>query len=320
MSDMEGHTALIDNIAYRPVAIDSLDFCDTRLDLLYTDPDARISAQVREFGMIQPLPVWERDDGRYRLLAGHAYLPVLRLFEIREVFCQVFAANTPPSILYPLQILHGLSTLTTSPVLQALLLDQAQHSLKTNELLRLLPLMGHKAQAYKIKELTALLHLQPAVLSALHQGTLAIKTVKSFNRLPDDEQQNLVELITRFRAGGSKQQKLVEMLIELRLRHDQPIHALLHPWLAEQPQEDDNLPQQLHNLLHHLHERCAPHSTEAEKTFQRLVRELSPPPQLRINHCPAFEDESMEVTIRFANQAELRYHWPTVLDLTNQPK
>jgi len=317
---MESHTTLMNNIAYRPVVIDSLDFSDARIGLLYADIDATIAVQVRAFGMLQPLPVWEQGDGRYHLLAGHSYLPVLRLLGVQEVCCQIVAVNTPLSILYPLQILHGLSALATSPVLQAILLDQAQQHLETEELLRLLPLMGLKAQLYTIKELTALLRLQPAVLRALHQGSLATKSVKLFNRLPDAEQHSLVELISRFRAGGSKQQKLVEMLIELSLRHNQSIHSLLQPWLDEQTHEDTNLPQQLHNLLHHLHERCAPHSTEAEKNFQRLVRELNPPTQLRINHCSAFEDESLEVTIRFANQAELRHHWPTLLDLSAQPK
>lgn len=316
---MTSHTAFMSKSEHRLLATDRLDFCDARLDFLFTDIDATIADQVRAFGMLQPLPVWEQKEGRYHLLAGHAYLPVLRLLEVREVFCQVFALDTPPSILYPLQIIHGLSTLITSPVLQAILLDQAQQHLEANELLRLLPLMGHKAQAYKIDELTAMLRLQPAVLRGLHAGTLAIKTVKLLNRLPPDEQQRVIELITRYRAGGSKQQKLVEMLIELRLRHDQSIQTLLHPWLDEQPRESDNPPQQLHNLLNHLHERCAPHSSEAEKNFQRLLRELAPPAHLRINHCPAFEDESLEVVIRFANQAVLQHHWPTLLALGQQP-
>lgn len=302
--------------AYRSIATSKLEFGDTRLCALYSEIDATIAAQVREVGLVQPLPVWEQADDRYHLLAGYSYLPALRLLGVPEVGCQVLAVDTPPSLLYPLRILHGLSTLATSPVLQALLLDQAKQHLETAELLRLLPLMGQKAQLHKIEELTALLRLPTAVLRAVHHGSLAMKTVKLFNRLPDAEQHSLVELISRFRAGGSKQQKLVEMLIELRLRHNQSIYHLLQPWLDEQPVDADNLPQQLHNLLHHLHERCAPHSTEAEKAFQRLVRELAPPAQLRINHCPAFEDESLEVTIRFASQAELRHHWPTLLALT----
>lgn len=314
--NMESPPTCMSDFAYRPIATSSLKFGDARLSALYDQIDATRAAQVRAFGMLLPLPVREQEDGCYQLLAGYDYLPALRLLGVQEVDCQVLAVDTPPSRLYPLQILHGLSTLGTSPILQAILLDQAKQHLNTEGLLRLLPLMGHKAHPHKIEELTALLRLQPAVLCALHRGTVAAKNVKFFDRLPDEEQQSLVDLITRFRAGGSKQQKLVEMLIELRLRQNQSIQSLLQSWLSEQPADSDNLPQQLHNLLNHLHERYAPHTTEAETNFQRLVRELKPPVQLRLNHCPAFEDESLEVTIRFANQTELRQHWPALLDLS----
>jgi len=73
-------------------------------------------------------------------------------------------------------------------------------------------------------------------------------------------------------------------------------------------------------LLNHLHERCTPHSTDAEKNFQRLVRELNPSAHLRLNHSPCFEDDNLELTIRFADQAALRRHWPTLCALSDQLK
>lgn len=302
-------------IEYRLIKTDHLVFADPLFTSLFSAVDSTLLDQVREFGLLQPLPVQVQHDELFHLLAGQPFLPVLRQLGAREVMCQVFPSDTPVLHLYALQILHGLSTLRTSPILQAYLLNQAQQYLDNESLLRLLSLMGHKPQRSKLQELTALLHLHPASLLALHRGLLLPRAAKLLTRLPSVDQQTLTEVINRFHPGGSKQQKLIEMLCELRLRFQQPIAELISPWLDEHAEDADNLPQQLHTLLRQLHERCAPHSTQAEKAFQRLLQHLNPPAQLRIDHSPSFEDESMDVTIRFADQTELRHHWPALLEL-----
>lgn len=302
-------------IEYRLIKTDHLVFSDPLLSSLFSAVDSTLLDQVRDFGLLQPLPVQVQHDELFPLLAGQSFLPVLRQLGVREVMCQVFPSDTPVLHLYALQILHGLSTLRTSPILQAHLLNQAQQHLDNESLLRLLSLMGHKPQRSKLQELTALLHLHPASLLALHRGLLLPRAAKLLTRLPSVDQQTLTEVINRFHPGGSKQQKLIEMLCELRLRFQQPIAELISPWLDEHAEDADNLPQQLHTLLRQLQERCAPHSTQAEKAFQRLLQHLNPPAQLRIDHSPSFEDESMNVTIRFADQTELRHHWPALLEL-----
>lgn len=303
-------------IEYRLIKTDHLVFTDPLLSSLFSAVDSTLLDQVREFGLLQPLPVQVQHDELFHLLAGQTFLPVLRQLGVREVMCQVFPSDTPVLHLYALQILHGLSTLRTSPILQAHLLNQAaQQHLDNESLLRLLSLMGHKPQRSKLQELTALLHLHPASLLALHRGVLLPRAAKLLTRLSSVDQQTLTEVINRFHPGGSKQQKLVEMLCELQLRCQQPIAELISPWLDEHAEDADNLPQQLHTLLRQLHERCAPHSTQAEKAFQRLLQHLNPPAHLRIDHSPSFEDESMDVTIRFADQTDLRHYWPALLEL-----
>lgn len=304
---------------YRLLETDRLDFPDPLLRSLYPAPDANIQDQVQEFGLLQPLPVLEQPHGIFHLLAGFNFLPVLRQLQVREVAGAIWPSDTPVLHLYALQILHGLSTLHTSPILQAHLLNRAQQHLDDESLRRLLSLMGHKPQRSKLQELTALLHLHPKVVLALHQGALSPRTAKLLARLSPADQQTLVELINRLHPGGSKQQKLVEMLCELRLRLQLPMDELIPPWWDEHTEDADNLPQQLNTLLRQLHERCAPHSTQAEKAFQRLLQHLNPPSHIRIDHSPSFEDESMEVTIRFADQAELQHHWPILLDLIAKP-
>jgi len=263
---------------------------------------------LQTWGLPQPLPVRQCGATCFQLLAGYPYLAALRLLGIQTVACQILPPDTAAFNLYALQIRHSLSTLMSSPVLQAHLLQQAQQALAEDEALRLLAAMGHKPQRYKLQELLALLQLDPVALLALHQGTLAAKAGKHLAMLTPDDQRSLVEVINTYRPGGSKQQKLIEMTVELALRHNRPVRDMVREWIGEQA-DQQNRPQQLQHLLQTLQEQVAPRSTEAEKDFHKFVQELQPTERVTIEHCPSFEDDSVTVRLHFSTREQLRAQW-----------
>lgn len=315
---MLNHIFLPSTNQFRTIPLRTLDFPDPFISSLYHCVDANLESltnQVKQFGLIQPLPVHRVSEQTYQLLAGYSYLPILRQCGYKEAVCQIM----PEVSEYPryvLQICHGLSTVRTSPILQAYLLKTASHSLAENELMQLLVLMGFKPQRYKVQELIALLDLSPASIFALHQGILAPKTGKLLARLSNEDQDVLTQLIEKYSPGGSKQQKLVEMLIELSIRHQQSINALLMPWFElQRKDEPTNLPQQLQGLLRYLHEQSFPHLTNAEKQFQRLPLELALPANVGLHHSSAFEDESLELSIQCENLLSLKKLWQRLAPL-----
>lgn len=316
------HSSLFSSPAYR------FDQIDTEMIDLPDDLDPIICDQaegstlvdtLRRFGFVQPLPVWQKTNSRYQLLAGYPYLAAIRSLAVSRVPCQILPPHTAAITRFLLQIQHGLSAVLSSPVLQAHLLHQAQQTVGEEEVLSLLVAMGHKPHTYKLKELIALLHLEPSVLLALHRGLLSLKTGKQLALLSKEDQRNLIELIQTYHPGGSKQQKLVELVTELSLRHNRPVRDIIQPWLTgHQGLDSNNIPQHLHRLLHALQEQHAPGKTGAEKTFQRLIHELQPPARISIEHSPGFEDDSLEVRLRFPDAASLKQHWRAITDVVTK--
>jgi ParB family chromosome partitioning protein len=304
--------------AYRFESIDAerIRLPEALVPIVGDDEDASLADNLRRFGFIQPLPVWQQ-TGHYLLLAGYPFLRAIRSLALSRVPCLILPPETAPLTLYLLQIQHGLSALPTSPILQAHLLQQARQNLSQEEVLLLLAAMGHKPHHAKLKELTGLLQLDPLAVRALHHGVLSPKSGKQLALLSQEDQRPLVELVRTYRPGGSKQQKLVEWVIELSLRHHRPVRDILQPWLTgRQAPDPSNIPQQLQKLLLALQEQYAPEKSGAEKTFQRQVHELQPPEGVSIEHSPAFEDDSVEVRLRFSDLDSLKQHWPAITSLT----
>ena len=277
---------------------------------------ASLLSLLGKFGQIHPLLVLKERQGCFRLLAGHTWYLAMQAAGHASASCQILPADTMANEVFSLQILHQQHHNTLSPVLQAYILHQAQNCLTENDLLNLLPLMHHKPQQYILLDLLNLLQLDQAVLMAMHRGQIPMKAGKALARLSCEEQQILARLICRYQLGGSKQQKLLEMMTEIALRTQQTVRDILQSWEVQRISEQGNGPQETANLLAYLTACCYPARVEAEERFQKLVQTLGLPQGISIEHCPAFEDDSLEVRLHFNTAESLLNSWNLVKKIT----
>ena len=301
---------------YQFKAIDNqyIVFPDNLIRLLHESRiESSLIDKMHHYGQAVPLLVWEQPQKRYQLLAGYSSFTALTSLGIKKTICQILPFSTPPTLLYSLQILHGLDTSQASPILQAHLLQQAQQNLTDKEIFSLLSLMGHKPQRYKLDELVTLLQLSLSAIAALHQGILAPKIGRLLKLLCHKDQELLVQLIKAYRPGGSKQQKLVEMITELSLRDGKSVQELVEDWLLKDKEtQEENRPQQLQGIMQSLSEMYWPEKNKMEKKFQKLVQGLQLPDCVTIAPSQSFEDESVEIRFRFANSEMLREKWESI--------
>lgn len=271
---------------------------------------------VERFGLLRPLPVVEAGCHRFQLLGDYHQFQSARQAGLAVVTCQIFPDSIPAELLLSLQVLFSQQAGQMSPVLQAWIALRAQTLVGDQEQMALLALMGIKPQAYKRDELIALLHLEPSAVIALHRGLLTQKSGKRLAVFAPEDQRLVVRVINAYRLGGSKQQKLLEMVGELVMRENRSVADQLVAWLPDEG-ETNNLPQRAQHLLDHLHGLCFAEKEAAEKAFQGFVRSLQPPEEITIDHSLSFEDESVEVRIRFADAEALRHHWQTLRSLVS---
>lgn len=285
--------------------------------LLCHSTDPQLLAPLARFGQLHPLLVEKKDLGRHVLLAGFPQFQALAGLAGSTALCRLMPENVPVFEQFALQILHDLKTLQASPVLQALVVREACAQCSEDELLALLSLMGLKPQRHWLRELDLLLQLAPSAQLALHQGVLSPKAVRWLTLLSHPDQQALVELICLYHPGGSKQQKLVEMVTELTLRTTLATREIIGQWLDEKELRE-NIPQRTQRMLQALEERHGPCKKQAEERFNRLLRQLQPPAGLTIAPSPSFEDDSLEVRFTFSSEEQLRRRWQEVVSLVQQ--
>jgi ParB family chromosome partitioning protein len=278
-------------------------------------PDPILTDRIRQFGQTVPLLVWEDQPEHYRLLADYHMYRTMATLGIASACCRILAPMTPAVLRSSLQILHGQAMSSQpSPIVQAHLLRQASRQMNRADLLSLLPLMGYKPHHHMVEELVTLLDLAPAAVHAMHQGILAPRTGKLLQLLSPKDQKSLVSLIETYRPGGSKQFKLVEMVVELHLRHSKPVDELL-AWWDQTERKQDNPPQRLQELLQGLAALVWPERTNMEQRFQCCTDAMLLPDGVTVAPSAFFEDDSVELRLRFADSDALRRKWEKIRPL-----
>ena len=280
-------------------------------------PRADLLERARRFGQIQPLLVCgdAGKEERLPVLAGVLEFLALQAIACPEMVCRILPEDRPPVERFALQILHDLQVWEESPLLQSWLVSAMQEALPEVEWRELLPLLP--LSTGKTAELTALLQLAPDLQAAVHSRLVPLKSLPLFRRLPVSGQVQALALIQRFRFGGSKQQRLLEGLVELVLREGLGVDELTAQWQQSEP-PDDNRPQEGQHLLHWLETRVNPELAQAEERFQKRVRALHAPLGFSFSHTKSFEDEGVSVQLACRNWEEVEAVWPGLVQLVER--
>ena len=292
----------------------SIQYPDVFLEKLGTDSvETQLVTNLRQFGQVSPLLVWEKQHDTFQLLADYTCFRAMLLLGCEHATCRVLPCTIAPYQRYGVQVLHGWNELQASPIFQAYLLQNAQRDLGQAELLSILALMGHKPHQHVADELIALLTLSDTALLAVHHGILGTKSAKLMQRLSQQDQESVVELVQKYRLGGSKQYKLVEMLTELVARWNTSVVSILDKLVfTGQVTEGDNGPQQMQSLMRGLSALCFPEKTRLDRQFHQFVSSLSLPKNVSIAPSTSFEDDHLTLCLHCSNDQELQRKWARI--------
>ncbi len=295
-------------------ATENLTLADTLPACVGAQISQEEAAFTASYGQIQPLLAGglTAHGGHLQVLSGFSTFLALKTAGFPQIACWILSQEIAPASAFALRILHNRQACLNSPILQAWHLKEAQAQLPVQDLLPLLPLMGLKPQPHVLTERISLLQADDVVQAALHNQELHLKNLQHLLRLPQEEQKRLIELIRQYRLGGSKQQKLVDLVVDLYLREGCGIEEILAKWRQRDPPRD-NLPQETQSLLGFLHCLANPRIAQAEAHFNERLQRLQPPAQVSVFHTPAFEDEQVGVQLCYSSWGSLQAHWPQVL-------
>ena len=302
---------------YIEVSLNSIDHGDGSLRLRpASDPDLdqELIEDIREIGLLHP-PLLQHHKGShpYTLLSGRKRTLAVSQLGWKTVPCLLLQKTTPALLKWKITLKHALTGSQLSYIEQALFFHKAGQELEHDELLCLLPILGHPANDRVLETFARALSLSTAARDGLHTGLLQEKHIDLLAKFATEDQEAIIRIIREYQLGGSKQRKLLLSLLDLRKRRNIPVESIMQAWLQTRKTEQrENKPQQAAELFTWLSEQLSPRLHGAEQDFRSFVREMQLPASCSLLPTPYFEDEELSLTMRFSDQECFRRQWQAI--------
>jgi hypothetical protein len=291
------------------IPLNQIELEDTQFLITFLPELESLLTSVQLVGLLEPLLVQERDDGRYQLVCGFKRAEALRLLAVPEAEAFVY----PPGALDDLQALmlqvgHNL----TRP-LNLLEKAQALDKLLTfgvteREVIdRYLPLFGLQPNVRILKQITGLVGLERGLQEHLVKEGLSLSASVLCLTLDTEGQQAILPLLEALRPGENRVKEIISYLREISLRDGVPISSLLARGDIGEVLGDQETPrpQRIEHLRRVLKEMRFPRLTAMEDKFAVYKQSLSLPPQISFHPPPFFEGEQFKMELRFKDLREL---------------
>ena len=275
---------------------------------------------VRAFGFLHPPLLLELDDDRFIVLSGRKRIQVAAEESDTIITALVIKRKyvDQHQLIFSTLLQHQLIGSSLSIIEQAIFFKKAMACQPAESVITLLPILGYREKSHIPAELISLLDLDPTAKLELHRGVLSQRAGKKLLLFSSADQKVLAELISALQLGGSKQQKLIEFVLELTKRLQISADELLNSWGEKEKDKQYNGPQKAASLLSWLQRKCSPRSVAEEENFTKFCQQLQLPPGVRLSHTLSFEDEHVTLIVDFESRKELKKKWPQIKSTLRQ--
>jgi ParB family transcriptional regulator, chromosome partitioning protein len=264
----------------------------------------------QQIGILHKPILLAAEDNCYSILSGFKRL----LFSLESAKsecaeCLVLPEDTAPvALLNTILADQCLASRPLSLTEKARFVEICSRYLSNHEIIAMyLDRLKLRKNSSTLKELRAILQLNPLIIAEIHAGRLQEKIVTELLCLTENADQSaLVQLFRDLGMGDGKQRSFYALFRDLSLRKNHSISAYLqtpeilqilnHPVL--------NIPQKVQHLNDYLQQQLCPMYSQAEMNFRQQVRDLRLPPRCNVSHSPSFEKDEITLSITFENFAD----------------
>mgnify|MGYP005841546195 CR=1 FL=1 len=284
-----------------------------------------LTSSIQALGLLNPLLVRQRPDGRSQIIAGWQRFLALQALHWPTIPVFQVPPETPPQWCL-LAALHdnargrGFNPMETALMVQRLLTLFPEATVYREHL----PLLGLPPSRAVLQNYRKLLELEEPWQLLVAVQRLSVVAGARLSQWPAPDRQALFPWLQQLSFSHSKQLELLEYLTTLSRRH----HTSVAAWLAKP---------ELAGILHDpvltpaakdrqfretLRRWCFPRASQARQTLQEHLQALGlwQHPSIRVQPSPGFEDSTLRLELRCQDPQQLARQLQYLQDLLPRPE
>jgi hypothetical protein len=292
------------------IPADKIDLEDTTFLITFTPDLGPLLASVQLVGLVEPLTLRQREDGRHQIVCGFKRAEVTQLLSIPEAEAFVYHQGELDDLRALLLTIGHNLTRPLNLAEKALALEKLlSFGVPEREVIdRYLPLLGLQPHLHMLRQVIALRGMEKKLQEYLVQETLSLSAARYFLHLDPEGQRAILPVLEALRPGENRVKEIISFLHEVSLRDGVPVSSLLASDEIKKILDDQEAPrpQRIKQLRKAIKRMRFPRLTAMEERFADYKRSLSLPPQLSFYPPPFFEGEEFRMELRFKDFSAFR--------------
>jgi ParB family chromosome partitioning protein len=285
-------------------------------------PDSFILQQsvesILRVGLLYQPIVQQSNDDSFEFITGKGCFDRLQsVYPGTKIWCRVVAGNMPAKEILRLIFEENSRIRSISSIEQAYLFQLCQKHLNPEDIIELFRELGVQINPHFIARTLELLKLEIPLQVALITEKITEVVARELLKLDVMNRTAVFHIFGQLNIGGGKQRRMLMLLKDLAGREGISIVEYLdrsdiqdilnHPEM--------NIPQKAQSLLQLLQNLQVPTLSEAETAFAKWKSCLKLPDNCQVDHSPAFEQDTVILTVAFAHKEQMEKKLPDIKKL-----
>jgi len=264
---------------------------------------------IGRVGVLNP-PLVDRENGKTRIVAGYRRIAALTAMGAREIICMdLSGSGLAASEKLLLNLYDNIATRPLNGVEKGMALERLSAYFSEQEILeRYMPLLGLPAHLPILATYLRIGELDDEIKASFGSGDLSLQTVRSLAEMDSATRAAFSGWFKKLQFNFNQQIQFIEYINEISsITNELPEEVLSSPaLLAILEDQAANGPQKVKSVIDTLRAMRLPRVVDAEKGFQKKVRDLRLPKGTTMHHSPFFESPEYRLEIRFRDGKALR--------------
>jgi hypothetical protein len=272
-------------------------------------PDERLISSIKEFGILMPPVLLEKNGGFFQVVTGwRRILSAINISRNKNIICLVAPSKTREADCLSLALEDILFNRTPSAIELALFLKKMA---KHHEPAKIVENFSHKMnlppRAALFSKYINLLDLEEPLVQAVHNSLLDVRIAFELTELNMRDRLAIFDLVESLRLSVSNQKNLLIACRELAGRYNTSILAILADSRIIEilHHQHANIPQKTAMIMNCLENKRFPLLHAAESDFRQFLKDLKLPEMMTLAHSPSFEEDSMTLSITCSDRREV---------------
>ncbi|MBU2488221.1 MAG: ParB/RepB/Spo0J family partition protein [Proteobacteria bacterium] len=306
---------------FQEVPLETVSGSDITFRISGTNGENRWVGIIREAGLLAPVLLRERQDGRFQVVDGFSRREACRELGCSPVPAMVLPLSTPDGVcafaaVSLNAVARPLGLLETSRAIALLGPDLAWDA--RQDLVR--RALGLEAPIPRLKDWESLCRMPATLQEALEAGALAFPVALDLGRLEESNAKALARLFLELPQSLSRQRQILSLVREIAERENlSPAQVLEDPGIGAAIREEKDKNAAATRVRAILHQRRYPTVDRETAERDRLVAGLRLPPRMKWEPPPFFEGTTHVLRLQFDSEKELSQHLSRTLDLLKNP-